>query len=171
MRIGGGAPRSRTILTAETRPDGSDEIRGVIPGAYRIVAALFLESPAWADAAVLRQLALVFRVAFAATASAQGGLPAAPEGTGRIAGVVTRGDTGQPIAGATIRMVQWVGGLGDQNAARTDARGRFEFPKSRRLVPTHGAGGRVCLARVRHGVSGSRVPRGAAVTWDPCRAE
>jgi hypothetical protein len=50
--------RSRVILTTETRADGSYEIASVIPGAYYVVAASFLESLAWTDAAVLHQLAL-----------------------------------------------------------------------------------------------------------------
>ena len=74
-------------------------------------------------------LAILLGLTFASPAAAQGGPPAAPEGTGRIAGLVTRGDTGRPIGGATIRLVQWVGGVGYQKAARTDARGRFEFTK------------------------------------------
>ena len=50
--------RSRMILSTETQADGTYEIAGVIPGAYRIVASSFMESLAWTDAAVLRQLAL-----------------------------------------------------------------------------------------------------------------
>jgi hypothetical protein len=48
--------RSRMIHAAETRADGGYEIAGVLPGAYRVVAVSFLESLAWTDASVLRQL-------------------------------------------------------------------------------------------------------------------
>lgn len=52
--------------------------------------------------------------------------PAQPAGTGKISGVVTRGDTNQPIQNVTIRPVRWEGGLGQQSpAVRTDAEGRF----------------------------------------------
>jgi hypothetical protein len=47
-------------------------------------------------------------------------------GTGQISGVVTS-SAGRPIPNATIRAVQWVGGLGKQMTARTDAQGRFVF--------------------------------------------
>ena len=49
--------RSRAILATESRGDGTYEIRGVLPGKYRIVAMGFLESLAWTDASVLHQLA------------------------------------------------------------------------------------------------------------------
>ena len=52
----------------------------------------------------------------------------APQGTGRIGGVITRGDTGRPVPEATIRWVRWEGGRGTQGAIRTDAEGRFELP-------------------------------------------
>lgn len=51
--------------------------------------------------------------------------PAPPQGTGRITGVVTRGDTARPVPDATIRVVRWEGGRGQQSAVRTDALGRF----------------------------------------------
>ncbi len=46
--------------------------------------------------------------------------------TAQISGVVTRGDTGQPLEGAMVRLVRWDGGLGRQfPPVRTDAEGRF----------------------------------------------
>lgn len=48
--------RSRVIHTLETRPDGSYQFRGVLPGRYHVIAVSFLESLAWTDAAVLHQL-------------------------------------------------------------------------------------------------------------------
>jgi protocatechuate 3,4-dioxygenase beta subunit len=48
-------------------------------------------------------------------------------GTALISGVVTSSAGGRPIPNATIRAVQWVGGLGKQMTARTDAQGRFVF--------------------------------------------
>jgi len=54
--------------------------------------------------------------------------PAPPEGTGRISGVVTRGDTNQPLQNATIRLVRWEGGRGQQfPPVQTNADGRFSI--------------------------------------------
>ncbi len=56
--------------------------------------------------------------------------PGAAADTGRIAGVVTRGDTGQPLEGALLRLVRWDGGLGRQfPPVRSDAEGRFVMEK------------------------------------------
>ncbi|MBP6716235.1 MAG: carboxypeptidase regulatory-like domain-containing protein, partial [Acidobacteria bacterium] len=55
--------------------------------------------------------------------------PAAPQGTGRISGVITRLDTGRPVPNTTIRWVRWEGGRGTQGAVRTDAQGRFSMEK------------------------------------------
>jgi hypothetical protein len=50
--------------------------------------------------------------------------PPAQEGTGTIAGVVTRGDTRQPLENVSIRLVRWEGGLGQQSPpTRTDSSG------------------------------------------------
>ncbi|TAK15855.1 MAG: carboxypeptidase regulatory-like domain-containing protein [Acidobacteria bacterium] len=46
-------------------------------------------------------------------------------GTGTISGVVTSSPSNRPIPNATLRVVQWVGGLGRQFTARTDAQGKF----------------------------------------------
>jgi hypothetical protein len=52
--------------------------------------------------------------------------PPQPEGTGKISGVVTRGDTNQPLPNVTIRAVRWEGGQGEPKPqVRTDADGRF----------------------------------------------
>jgi len=52
--------------------------------------------------------------------------PAAPASTGKISGVVTRGDTNGPLPNVTIRLIRWEGGLGQQvPATRTGADGRF----------------------------------------------
>lgn len=52
--------------------------------------------------------------------------PAQPEATGKISGVVTRGDTNQPLENVTVRLVRWEGGLGQQiPPVRTGADGRF----------------------------------------------
>lgn len=49
-----------------------------------------------------------------------------PVMTAKISGVVTRQDTGRPIADVTVRLVRWDGGLGQQiPAVRTAADGRF----------------------------------------------
>ncbi|MEI6244147.1 MAG: carboxypeptidase-like regulatory domain-containing protein [Acidobacteriota bacterium] len=48
--------RSRAIHTVEARADGAYELIGVLPGQYFVVATSYLESLAWMDAAVLRQL-------------------------------------------------------------------------------------------------------------------
>lgn len=49
----------------------------------------------------------------------------APTGTGLISGVITSTAGGRPIPNATLNVIQWVGGLGKQMPARTDAQGRF----------------------------------------------
>ena len=54
-RLWGG--RSRMIHTVEARADGAYELSGILPGRYHVVAASYLESLAWTDAAVLHQLA------------------------------------------------------------------------------------------------------------------
>jgi hypothetical protein len=46
-------------------------------------------------------------------------------GTGLISGVVTSTAGGRPISNAAMNVIQWVGGLGKQMPARTDAQGRF----------------------------------------------
>lgn len=54
--------------------------------------------------------------------------PPAPTGTGRISGIVTRGDSKQPLDGALVRVVRWEGGLGRQfPPSQTKADGRFTF--------------------------------------------
>lgn len=56
--------------------------------------------------------------------------PVTPTDSGRISGVVTRGDTGGPLEGAMLRLVRWDGGLGRQfPPVRTDANGRFVVEK------------------------------------------
>jgi hypothetical protein len=49
-------PRSRVIKTVETGADGNYDVRGLLPGKYSAAAVSFLESMAWFDAGVLRQL-------------------------------------------------------------------------------------------------------------------
>jgi hypothetical protein len=50
--------------------------------------------------------------------------------TGRISGVVLRGDNGQPLEGAQLRLVRWEGGRGRQfPPVRTDAQGRYAVEK------------------------------------------
>jgi len=49
--------RSRAVFATETRADGTYEINGVLPGAYRVIAVGFLEFLSWTDPAVLHQLA------------------------------------------------------------------------------------------------------------------
>ena len=51
--------------------------------------------------------------------------PAPQTGTGLISGVITSTAGGRPIPNAAMNIIQWVGGLGKQMPARTDARGRF----------------------------------------------
>lgn len=52
--------------------------------------------------------------------------PVLPAPTGKISGVVMRGDTNRPLPDVTIRLVRWEGGLGQPvPATRTDADGRF----------------------------------------------
>jgi hypothetical protein len=54
--------------------------------------------------------------------------PPQPTGTGRISGVVTRGDSKQSLEGAIVRIIQWEGGLGRQfPPAQTKADGQFTF--------------------------------------------
>lgn len=48
--------------------------------------------------------------------------------TGRISGQVSDGVSGKAIAGASVRLVRWAGGMGSQSYGRTDADGRFTFP-------------------------------------------
>lgn len=55
----------------------------------------------------------VLALALAATFQVQQP-PAPPTGTGQISGIVTRGDSKQPLEGAIVRLVQWEGGLGRQ---------------------------------------------------------
>jgi 5-hydroxyisourate hydrolase-like protein (transthyretin family) len=66
--------------------------------------------------------------AFAGVQSPQAQTP--PADTGRISGIVTRGDTGQPLPGVMLRVVRWDGGRGRQfPPVRTDADGRFVVEK------------------------------------------
>ncbi len=54
--------------------------------------------------------------------------PAPPTGTGKISGIVTRGDSKQPLDGAMVRVVRWEGGLGRQfPPSQSQADGRFVF--------------------------------------------
>lgn len=58
--------------------------------------------------------------------------PVQPEATGKIAGVVTRSDTNQPLQNVTVRLIRWAGGLGQPvPAVRTDSDGRFTVDKLR----------------------------------------
>jgi protocatechuate 3,4-dioxygenase beta subunit len=70
---------------------------------------------------------LIFALSLAMLApnAAQDPAPAQAAGTGTITGTVTSSAGDRPIPNATIRVVQWVGGLGRQSAARTDAQGAF----------------------------------------------
>lgn len=49
-------PRSRLVRVAESGPDGSYAIDGLIGGSYSIAAVSFLEDGSWTDANVLREL-------------------------------------------------------------------------------------------------------------------
>jgi hypothetical protein len=52
--------------------------------------------------------------------------PATPAPTGKISGIVTRGDTKGPLPNVAIRVIRWEGGLGRPvPATRTGADGRF----------------------------------------------
>jgi protocatechuate 3,4-dioxygenase beta subunit len=49
-------PASRFVSTVETSADGSFEVRGVLPGVYRITAVDYLDEGAWMDPDVLGRL-------------------------------------------------------------------------------------------------------------------
>jgi hypothetical protein len=68
-------------------------------------------------------LALSLAVGFAAAPVIQQAPP--PTGTALISGVVSSSAGNRPIPNATLRVVQWVGALGRQMTARTDAQGKF----------------------------------------------
>lgn len=75
---------------------------------------------------LISAIALWLGVLFPLPVAAQTPQPTPPpQGTGRITGVVTRGDTGRPVPDVTVRAVRWEGGRGQQSAVRTDAAGRF----------------------------------------------
>jgi hypothetical protein len=76
-----------------------------------VLALILSTSPAYAGASTQKP--------------AQDPLSQEAVGTGEISGVVTSSAGNRPIPNATIRAVQWVGGLGKQINVRTDAQGRF----------------------------------------------
>ncbi len=73
---------------------------------------------------IRRTLLLLVMAMVASSAMAQGGPPAAPQGTARITGTIARVD-GRPIPNATIRWVRWEGGRGTQGSGRAEADGKF----------------------------------------------
>jgi len=76
-------------------------------------------------------LALILSLLLASPGVSQNPQTPPVKGTGRISGQVADGANGKPIAGASVRMVRWEGGLGSQSYGRTDADGRFTFPDLR----------------------------------------
>jgi 5-hydroxyisourate hydrolase-like protein (transthyretin family) len=69
---------------------------------------------------------LVVLVTLSASGAQAPQTPQPPPPSGRISGVVTRQDTGRPLADVTVRAVRWEGGFGQQiPAARTGPDGRF----------------------------------------------
>lgn len=73
----------------------------------------------------MTSLVLSLSLAFASAAEPVTAQDPPQTGTAMISGVISSSAGNRPIPNATINVVQWVGGLGKQMPARTDAQGRF----------------------------------------------